>query len=42
MVGMDVVCPFPCASIGSITDIRKEAEIEMIVCVDEPREQEKP
>src|ERR1700722_6677848 len=39
---MDIACPFCRAIVRPITNVRKEAEIEMIVGVDQPGKQEKP
>ncbi len=39
---MNIVRPFGRVLIRPITDIGKEAELQMIVCIDQSRKQEKP
>ncbi len=42
LVGMNILRPLCRVAIRTIPDVGKEAEFQMIVCVDQPRKQQEP
>src|SRR5580704_17369581 len=42
MVLMDVPCPFSGVPVGPVTQVRKQAEFQMIMCVNQSRKQKEP
>ncbi len=42
LVGMNILRPLCRVAIRAIPDVGKEAEFQMIVCIDQPRKQQEP